>query len=147
MWDGGSPSTFHITGLQSSPSPLGLSVTQRHAQLAEQTVSTAISGVGHVEAETHRIHKMVEATTAEAKSVRGEVKSRVATLAAVADASATRTTKEIASRVKQVAEYSNAQASRVATDVTQQLENEIVAAATSTAMTTKVTTRIVVEGV
>ena len=51
---------------------------------------------------------MVEATTAEAKSVRGEVKSRVAKLAVAADASATCATEEIASRVKQVAEYSDA---------------------------------------
>ena len=58
----------------------------------------AISRVGHVEAKTHCVHEMVEATMAEAKSVRGEVESRIATLAAVADTSAARTTEEIASR-------------------------------------------------
>ena len=79
----------------------------------------AISGIGRMEAETRCVRKMVEATTAEARSVRGEVESRVATLAAAADASATRATKEIASRVKEVAEYSDAQASRIVVDVTQ----------------------------
>ena len=59
---------------------------------------------------------MVEATTVEARSVRGEVESRVATLEAVADVSATLATEEIASRVKQVAEYSDVQASNPATE-------------------------------
>ena len=44
--------------------------------------------VGCVEQETRRIREMVEATTAEARSVRGDVESRVATLAAAADANA-----------------------------------------------------------
>ena len=54
---------------------------------------------------------------------------------------------EISSRVKEVVEYSDAQASRVTADVTQRLEKEIVAAATSTAATAKINTRTVVEGV
>ena len=90
---------------------------------------------------------MVEATTAEARSVRGEVESRVATLAAAADANAARTAEEITSRVQEVAEYSDAQASHVAADVTQQLEKEIAAAMTSTSATAEVTARTVVEGV
>ena len=95
-------------GLRRSPSPLGLSVAQRCAWLAEQTASTAISSIGCVEVETHRIREMVEATTAEARSVHGEVESRVATLAAAADVSTTRATEEIPSRVKEVVEYSDA---------------------------------------
>ena len=97
--------------------------------------ATAISGVGRIEQETRRVREMVEATTAEAKSVRGEVESRVATLAAAADTSVAHAAEEISSRVKEVAEYSDAQASRVAADVTQRLEQEIVAAATSTTAT------------
>ena len=97
---------------------MGLSVAQRCAQLPEQTASMAISGVGRVEAETHRVREMVEATTAEARSVYSEVESRVATLAAAADASTMRAIEEIASRVKQMAEYSDPQASYVAADVT-----------------------------
>ena len=56
-------------------------------RLAKQSVATAISSVGCVEQETHRVREMVEATTAEARSVRGEVGSHVATLAAAADVS------------------------------------------------------------
>ena len=77
-----------------------LSVAQLRAQAAEQTAVTAVSGVGRVERETHRVREMVEATTAEAKSVRGDVESRVAVLAAAADASATRVNEEITSRVR-----------------------------------------------
>ena len=134
-------------GLRRSPSPLGVSVAQCCARLAEQSAATAISGVGRVEEETRRVRQMVEATTAEARSVRGDVESRVATLAAAADASAARTAEEISSRVKEAVEYSDAQASRVAADVTQRLEKEIVAAATSTAATAEITMRTVVEGV
>ena len=131
-----------------SLSPLGLSVVQRHAQMAEQSAAmAAVSGVGLVAQEMRHVREMVEATTAEAKSVRDEVESRVATLAVAADASTTRASEEIASRVKQVAEYSDAQASRVAANVAQRLEQEIVAAARSTAATAKVRTRTVVEGV
>ena len=90
---------------------------------------------------------MVEATTAKAKSVQDEVESHVATFAVAVDASITCASEEITSRVKQVAEYSNVQASRVAADVMQRLEQEIVAAATSTAVTAEVTMRTVVEGV
>ena len=68
----------------------------------------AVSGVGCVEEETRRVRQMVEATTAEAKSVRDEVESRVATLAAAADANAARTAEEISSRVKEAVEYSDA---------------------------------------
>ena len=97
-----------------------LSMAQLCARVAEQTVATAVSGVGRVERETRCVREMVEATTAEAKSVRDDVESRIAVLAAAAaDASATRANEEIASRVRQVAEYSETQASRVTVDVTQ----------------------------
>ena len=90
---------------------------------------------------------MVEVTTAKAKSVHGEVESHIATLVAATDTSAACATEEISSCVKEVAEYSDAQASRVAMDVTQRLEQEIVAAATSTTAMAEVTMRTVVEGV
>ena len=60
---------------------------QCHAQLAEQTAATAISGVGCVEVETHRVREIVEATTAEARSMHDEVESHVASLVASADVS------------------------------------------------------------
>ena len=65
-----------------SLSPLGVSVAQRRAQLAAQSAATAVSGVGRIEKETSRVRDLVEATAAEAKSVRGEVESRIAELAA-----------------------------------------------------------------
>ena len=71
-----------------------------------KSAAMAVSGVGRVEEETRRVREMVKATAAEAKSVRDNVESRVAVLAAAADASATRANEEIASRVRQVAEYS-----------------------------------------
>ena len=50
-----------------------------------ERAATAISGIGAWSRETRRIREMVEATTAEARSIRGNVESRVATLAAAAD--------------------------------------------------------------
>ena len=79
----------------------------------------AMSSVERIEAKTHQMHEIVEATIAEAKSTRDEVKSRVATLAVLADASAICTSEEIASRVQEVVAYSNVQVSRIAVDVTQ----------------------------
>ena len=49
--------------------------------------------------------------------------------------------------MKEAVEYSDAQASCVTADVTQRLEKEIVAAATTTAATAEITMRIVIEGV
>ena len=113
------PSTLRILGLRRSPSPLGLLVVQRRARLAKQMAATVMYGVGHIGAETHRVHKIVEATTAEARPVRDKVQSCVASLAVLADASALRAAEEIAGRVKEVAAYSDAQASRVTVEVTQ----------------------------
>ena len=124
-----------------------MSIAQQRAQLAKQSAAAAISGVGHVEQETRHVREMVEATTAEARSVCGEVESRVATLVAAAGTSAARATEEILSRMKEVVKYSDAQALCVTADITQRLEIEIVAAATSTAVTAGVMTRMVVEGV
>ena len=134
-------------GLRRSPSPLGISVAQCHARLAEQSTATAISGVGRVEEEMHCVRQMVEATTAEARSMRGNIESHVATLVAAADASAADTAEEISSRVREAVEYSDAQALRVTADVTQQLEKEIVAAVTSTTVIAEINMRTVVEGV
>ena len=128
-------------------SPVGLSVAQRRAQLAEQTAASAASGVGRVAEETRRVRELVEATTAEARSVRSEVESHVAQLAAAAEASAARTEERMTAEVKRVAAYSDAQASKAAAEVTARLGKEVQAAATSTAATAELTTRVAVEGV
>ena len=97
--------------------------------------------------ETRRVRELVEATTAEARSVRGEVESHVAQMAAAAKANAARAAEHVSAEVKRVAAYSDAQASRVAADVTARLEHEVQATATNTAATAKLTMRTVVEGV
>ena len=74
-------------GPQRTPSPVGVSIAQRHAQYAEQTTVSAISGVGRIAEETHRVRGVVKAAIAEATSVHGAVKSRVALLVAHAEAS------------------------------------------------------------
>ena len=74
-------------GLRRSLSPLGLSVAQRCAQLVEQVAESAMLGVGCVADETRRAHEVAEAVIAEARSVHGEVQSKVASLTARANAS------------------------------------------------------------
>ena len=129
-----------------SLSPLGVSVAQRHAQLAAQSAATAVSGVGRIEREARRIRELAEATSAETKSVRGEVESRVATLAAASEENVARVAAEVDAKVAKVAEYSDARASHVTADVTARLEKDIQAAASSATATAEVTTRTVVEG-
>ena len=79
-------------------------------------------GVGRIADKTRRVRKLVEATNAEARSVHGEVESKVATMAAEADASAANAVEEIMGHAWEVVAYSDAQASRVAETITQQLE-------------------------
>ena len=57
-------------------------------------------GVGRIADETRHVRELVEATSAEAKSVHGEVESRVASLAPKADASASREMEEISGCVR-----------------------------------------------
>ena len=132
--------------LRRSLSPLGVSVAQCHTQLAAQSAATAVSGVGRVAEETRRVRELVEATSAEAKSMRGDVESRVATLAAASEISATRVAVEMEAKVAKVAEYSDVRASHVAADVTTRLEKDIQAAALSAAAMAEITMRTAVEG-
>ena len=52
-------------------------------------------GARRIVDETCRMHELVEATSAEARSVHGEVESKVVTLVAQADASASHVVEEI----------------------------------------------------
>ena len=133
-------------GLRRSLSPLGILVAQRHVQLAEQVAESAMSGVGCMADETRRAREVAKAAIAEAKSVHGEVQSKVAVLAARADASAAHAVEVLSGCVQEVAEQSQVQTSRVAVAVAQQLEKEIEAAASSTAATAEIHTCTVVEG-
>ena len=105
-----------------------------------------MSGVGCIADETRHVRKLVEATSAEARSVRGEVGSKVDTLAVKADASTAHIVEEMMGRVWEVVAYSEAQASWIAETITQQLEREMHAVVMSTAVTTKIQTCIAVEG-
>ena len=134
-------------GPRRSLSPLGLLVMQHCVRLAERIAAMAMSRVRCVEAETRCVCEIVEAPTAEARPLHDEVQSRVASLAASADASTLCTAEEIAGRVKEVVAYSDVQASRVAVEVMQRLESEILAVASSTSATTDITMRTAVEGV
>ena len=129
-----------------SLSPLGVSVAQRRAQLAAQSAATAVSGVGRVAQETRYVRELVEATTAEAKSVRSDVERRVARLAATSEENAARVAADVESKISKVAEYSDARASHVAADVTARLEKDIQVAASSATATAEITARTAVEG-
>ena len=140
-------------GRSASPVPrrialaIGIFVAQRHAQMAEQIAESAISGVGQVADAIRQAREVAEAAIAEARSMHGEVESKVATLVAQADASTAHAVEEITERVREVPAYLDVQASRVIAEVTQRLESEIVAAAISTATTADVNMHTVVEEV
>ena len=97
----------------------------------------AMSGVGRVTEGTRRVHNIIEATIAEAKLVHGEVESRVASLATQAEASTTHIVGVLSECVQEVAAHSEVQASHVADAVSQQLEKQLEAVATNTAMTSE----------
>ena len=104
-------------------------------------------GVGCIADETRHVRELVEATSAKARFAHGEVQSKVATLVAQADASASRTVEETTGCGREVAAYSDVQASCITAEVTQRLESEIQATVMSTAMTANVNTCTTVEGV
>ena len=92
-------------------SPIGVSVVQRRAQMAEQIAESAFSGVGQVADETRRARKVAEAAIAEARSVHGTVESRVAALSARADESTTHTVEVLMEQMRQTAAETEAKAS------------------------------------
>ena len=91
-------------GLRRSLSPLGLSVANVVRSSAEQVAESAMSGVGRVADETRRAREVAEAAIAEARSVHGEVQSKVASLTAHADASTAHAVEVLSGRVQEVAE-------------------------------------------
>ena len=76
-------------GLPRVPSLLGISVAQCHAQLAKRGAECAMSGMGQIADEACRVHRVAEAAIAEARSVHGDVESRVASLSVQDNASTT----------------------------------------------------------
>ena len=69
-----------------------------------------MSGVGRCRSgKRSGVRAMVDATTAEAQSVRTQVESRIATLAAAAETGTARMAAELGSQIQKVAEYTDAQ--------------------------------------
>ena len=83
---------------------------------------------------------------AEARSVHGVVKSRVAVISARADASAAHVVEVLSKHVQKSAAETEATMLRTVGTVVQQLEQEIAVAATSTAATAEITMRTAVDG-
>ena len=105
-----------------------------------------MSGMGQIAAdEVHRVCGVVEFAIAEARSIHGEVESRVASLAAQADACTAHIVGVLSQRIQEVAEHSDAQASRIAGEVSQQLEKGLKAVTTSAAMMLERQTRTAAE--
>ena len=104
-----------------------------------------MSGMGQIADEAGHVRRVAEVAIAEARSVHGEVESRVALLAAQADASIAHIVGVLSQRVQEVEEHSDAQASRIAGEVSHQLEKGLEAVVTSTAITSERQTRMAVE--
>ena len=105
-----------------------------------------MSGVSRAAEETCRARGIPEAAIAEAKSVHGEVESRVASLAAQAESSTVHITDALSKRMGEVAAKTEAETLCAIGTTAQQLEKEIEAAAVSTAMMSDQRTHSVVEG-
>ena len=91
------------------------------------------------------MRNVVEAAIAEARSVHGEVESRVALLAVQADVSTAHIVGVLSQCVQEVVEHSDAQASCVAGEVSQQLEKGLEAVAMSTVAMSEWQTRTAIE--
>ena len=87
--------------------------------MAEQTTESAMSGGGHVVEATRHARGIAEAATAEAKSVQGEVKSRVASLVVQAEASTTHIADVLSKCVGEVAGETETKTSRAVGTIAQ----------------------------
>ena len=85
-------------------------------------MESALSGIGHVAEETHRTRGIAEAAIAEARSVHGEIESKVSSRAAQAAASTAHITDALSKRMGEVVAETEAKTSRVVGTVAQQLE-------------------------
>ena len=111
--------------LQKAASLLGVLVAQRRTQLVERITESTVSGVSRVTQETRHVRDVAEAAIAEAKSVHGEVESRVATLVVQVEATTAHVVDALSKRVSEVAVQSEAQTLHVVGIGAQQLEKGI----------------------
>ena len=96
-----------------------------------------MSGVGRIAEETRQARGIVEVAIAEAKSVHGEVESRVASLVAQAEASTAHIADALSKCVSEGTVQNQAKMLRAVGAVAQQLEKETEAAAVSTITTSE----------
>ena len=75
---------------------------QRCAQLAERNAESALSGVGHVSKEVCHACSIAEVAISEARSMHGEIESKVSSLAAQAATSTAHITDALSKRVGEV---------------------------------------------
>ena len=105
-----------------------------------------MSGVGHIAEKTQHGRGIIESAIAEATSVRGQVETKVASLAAHTEASMVQVVGTVSECVREVAAHSEAQMPRVIGNIAQRLEKDIEAAAVSVAVMSEQNTRTVVDG-
>ena len=122
-------------------------MAQQRAQIAELKAESAFSGIGVVADQTRHAQSVVEATIAEAHSVRDEVSSGIAEIAKRADISISSVADVLTGKVQQVAAQFEAHTSHAIEQVAQQLEKDVKAIAMSTAATAETSTRAAVEGI
>ena len=97
--------------------------------------------------QTRYAQSVAEAAIAEARSVRDEVASRMAEFAKRSDISMSNVADALTGKVQQVAAHFKAQTSQAVGQGAQQLEREVKAVVTSTAVTAAKATRVAVEDV
>ena len=127
-------------------SPIGVSVAQRRAQMAEQIAETAISGVGRVEEEMQHACSVAEAAIAEAATVSSRMESNVAHVAAQTEAKTAQVVMALAECVHKSVVETEARTSRTVGSMVQQLEREIEAATMGVAVMSEMKIKSAVEG-
>ena len=99
----------------------------------ERTTESAMSSVGRVVEETHRVRDVAEVAIAKVKSVHSEVETKVATLAAQAKEITAHVIDALSKCISEVVVQSEAQTSHVVGTIAQQLGKGIEVAALSVA--------------
>ena len=111
--------------------PLGVSVAQRCAQLAERTAESALFGIGQV-SDVVRIARAEAAMAAtNAQSAMGTVQTLTTSFSAHTKAATVKAMGEMEKHVQYVASYSDAQTSQAIATLRQQIESKLVSVVAS----------------
>ena len=127
-------------------SPIGVSVAQRRAQMAEQIAETAISGVGCMEEEMRHTRSVAEAAIAEAAAVSSCMESNVVHVVVQTEAKTAQAVMALAERVRESVVETEASTSHTVRSVVQQLEREIEATTMGAIVTSEMKTKSAVQG-